>query len=48
VSAGIDMSLSIIARITDLKTAEQIATWMEYDWHRDSGWDPFAKIHPLE
>ena len=47
VSAGIDMALAIIARITDLKTAEQIAISMEYEWHREAGWDPFAKIHPL-
>jgi len=44
VSAGIDMALAIIARITEVETAEQIATWMEYEWHRDAGWDPFAKI----
>ena len=48
VSAGIDMALAIIARITDLKTAEKIAIRMEYEWHRDAGWDPFAKIHPLK
>jgi len=48
VSAGIDMALSIIERITDLKTAEKIAIQMEYEWHRDAGWDPFAKIHPLK
>jgi transcriptional regulator GlxA family with amidase domain len=48
VSAGIDMALAIIARITDLETAEQIAIRMEYEWHRDAGWDPFARIHPLK
>jgi transcriptional regulator GlxA family with amidase domain len=48
VSAGIDMALAIIARITDLKTAEEIAIAMEYEWHRDAGWDPFAKLHPLK
>jgi len=48
VSAGIDMALAIIARITDLATAEQIAIRMEYEWHRDSGWDPFSKLHPLK
>jgi len=47
VSAGIDMALSLIARITDVATAEKIATRMEYEWHRDSTWDPFAKIHGL-
>lgn len=48
VSAGIDMALAIIARITDLKTAGNIAIRMEYEWHRDSGRDPFAKIHLLK
>ncbi len=48
VSAGIDMALAIIARITDLETAKQIAIQMEYEWHQDPGWDPFAKIYPLK
>lgn len=47
VSAGIDMALSIIARVTGNETAETIATRMEYEWHRDAAWDPFAKIHKL-
>ncbi|MGH7780336.1 MAG: DJ-1/PfpI family protein [Candidatus Binataceae bacterium] len=47
VSAGIDMTLAIIAKLWDLATAEQTATRMEYEWHRDSGWDPFAKLHGL-
>jgi transcriptional regulator GlxA family with amidase domain len=44
VSAGIDMALAIIARICGLPAAEQTATMMEYEWHCDSAWDPFAKI----
>jgi len=47
VSAGIDMTLAIIAKLCDLETAQRIATRMEYEWHRDAGWDPFAKIHGL-
>ena len=47
VSAGIDMTLSIIARVAGNETAEMIATRMEYEWHRDAAWDPFAKIHKL-
>ena len=47
VSAGIDMALSIIARVAGNETAETIATRMEYEWHRDASWDPFAKIHKL-
>ena len=47
VSAGIDMTLALIARIAGAETAEQIAIRMEYEWHRDPSWDPFAKIHGL-
>lgn len=43
VSAGIDMSLAAIARLTDETTADKSADWAEYDWHRDPDWDPFAK-----
>jgi transcriptional regulator GlxA family with amidase domain len=47
VSAGIDMTLAVIARIVGAEAAERIAIRMEYDWHRDPSWDPFAKIHGL-
>lgn len=47
VSAGIDMALALIAEITDLDTATQVATWSEYEWHQDPDWDPFAAIHGL-
>jgi transcriptional regulator GlxA family with amidase domain len=47
VSAGIDMTLSVIARMAGIEAAEQIAVRMEYDWKRDPSWDPFAKIHGL-
>ena len=47
VSAGIDMSLDLIVRLADLETAEAIARGMEYDWHRDATWDPFAKVWGL-
>ncbi len=47
VSAGIDMTLALIARLAGAETAEQIAIRMEYEWHRDPSWDPFAKIHGL-
>jgi len=42
VSAGIDMSLAIIARTVAPATAERIARLMEYAWHRDPDDDPFA------
>jgi transcriptional regulator GlxA family with amidase domain len=47
VSAGIDMTLAVIARLVSHDVAERIAVSMEYDWHRDSSWDPFAKVHGL-
>jgi transcriptional regulator GlxA family with amidase domain len=47
VSAGIDMALAVIARLYGADQAEKIATFMEYEWHRDASWDPFAKIHGL-
>jgi len=47
VSAGIDMALAVIAKLCGKETAELAATQMEYDWHRDASWDPFAKVHGL-
>ena len=47
VSAGIDMTLALIARLAGAESAERVATRMEYEWHRDRSWDPFAKIHGL-
>ncbi len=47
VSAGIDMALAIIARLVSVEIAEQAAIAMEYEWHRDAAWDPFAKVHGL-
>lgn len=47
VSAGMDMALALIAEITDLDTAKQVATWSEYEWHQNPDWDPFAAIHGL-
>lgn len=47
VSAGMDMALAVIAKLLGQETAERAATRAEYEWHRDAGWDPFAKIHGL-
>ena len=44
VSAGIDMSLHIIARLYGTETAERLANHTEYQWHRDADVDPFAKF----
>ena len=47
VSAGMDMALALIAEITDLDTAKQVATWSEYEWQQNPDRDPFAAIHGL-
>lgn len=47
VSAGMDMALGAIALMHDRETAEKVATWSEYDWHKDKDWDPFAKANGL-
>jgi transcriptional regulator GlxA family with amidase domain len=47
VSAGIDMTLDLIAKYVSADTSEALAKAMEYDWHRDSTWDPFAKVWGL-
>ena len=47
VSAGIDMTLDLIAQYVSADTSEALAKAMEYDWHRDSTWDPFAKVWGL-
>jgi transcriptional regulator GlxA family with amidase domain len=47
VSAGIDMALAVIARLRGQQVSETLAVATEYEWHRDPGWDPFAKIHGL-
>lgn len=47
VSAGMDMSLALIAKLLGLKTAEEIAARAEYEWHRQADWDPFAEANGL-
>lgn len=42
VSAGMDMALALIEKLLGSETAEHIATYAEYEWHRDSTIDPFA------
>ncbi len=47
VSAGMDMTLALIARILGRATATEVATRAEYEWHEDPDWDPFAKVNGL-
>lgn len=42
VSAGIDMSLAVIARLCGDAMARQVAAWSEYSWNDDADNDPFA------
>ena len=42
VSAGIDMTLALIARLHGIDRARQAAHWSEYVWNEDSAEDPFA------
>jgi transcriptional regulator GlxA family with amidase domain len=46
VSAGIDMALHVVERLYGTKTAENLATATEYQWHRDADNDPFAGPSP--
>ena len=43
VSAGIDMSLAVIARFFGVDAARMIAIGAEYEWNEDADRDPFAK-----
>ena len=47
VAAGIDMSLGVISDLLGEDKAQHVANWTEYTWHKDAGFDPFAKIHGL-
>ena len=47
VSAGMDMTLGAIALMHGSETAEKVAMWSEYTWHRSKDDDPFAQIHGL-
>lgn len=42
VSAGMDMTLALIARLCGREKSLQVARSAEYEWHEDSHWDPFA------
>ncbi len=44
VSAGMDMTLHVIARLFGQPRAERLANEIEYEWHRDPSWDPFADL----
>lgn len=47
VAAGIDMTLALLAELHDSTMAEAVADGIEYEWHRDAAWDPFAAKNGL-
>ena len=47
VAAGMDMALAIIAEQCGESVATDVANGIEYEWHRDAGWDPFAALNGL-
>jgi len=47
VSAGMDMSLAVIARLLDRAAADKVARIAEYEWHDDAARDPFATQYGL-
>jgi transcriptional regulator GlxA family with amidase domain len=47
VSAGMDMALAVMADLYGMAAAERQAVGCEYEWHKDAGRDPFAKLAGL-
>jgi transcriptional regulator GlxA family with amidase domain len=47
VAAGMDMALALIAHLHGDDVAVDIADQVEYEWHRDPSWDPFAAKNGL-
>jgi putative intracellular protease/amidase len=47
VAAGMDMTLALIERLHGEDVALGTADGVEYDWHRDATWDPFAAKNGL-
>jgi transcriptional regulator GlxA family with amidase domain len=47
VAAGMDMALALIGTLFDADLAQKLADAVEYDWHQDPHWDPFAAKNGL-
>jgi len=47
VAAGMDMTLALIERLHGEQAALGAADAVEYEWHRDASWDPFAAKNGL-
>lgn len=44
VAAGIDMALALLAHVSNEELARTVARRVEYAWHDDPAWDPFAEL----
>ena len=47
VAAGMDMAVALIAHLSSEDVAMAAANFAEYEPHRDSAWDPFARLYGL-
>jgi len=47
VAAGIDMALALVAHLFGDDRATALADRVEYEWHRDATWDPYAAKNGL-
>ncbi len=47
VAAGMDMALALISRLHGDRLAAAVADGVEFAWHRDPAWDPFAAKNGL-
>lgn len=47
VSAGIDMALAVMASLFGMEMADRMALTCEYEWNKDAGRDPFARLAGL-
>jgi hypothetical protein len=41
------MALTLLSELHGEEVARAVADGIEYEWHRDSGWDPFAAKNGL-
>lgn len=46
ISAGMDMALGFVADKAGYEAARAISLTMEYEWHEESGYDPFSDRYP--
>ncbi|KIK57014.1 hypothetical protein GYMLUDRAFT_247285 [Collybiopsis luxurians FD-317 M1] len=47
VSAGIDATLAFVEHVYGADQAKKLARELEYEWHQDPSWDPFAEMYNL-